>query len=400
MCTAPRPHARSAGLAVGVVTLLVVASACGSSNPSRPTEPCSYTLSASSQSFAVQGGAGSVAVSTGASCAWTVEGASGWVTLGSPASTTGPAVVSFSVTPNAEQAAREKVLTIAARGFTVRQDGAAPCAYTIDPDRRELGRNGGTATVAVSAGAGCAWTAASAVPWITISGARDGRGGGSVTYSVAENDATSTRTGTLTIAGRTHTVEQQGEASSAQCEYRVTPVAFEPCMPAGTLAAVITTGASCTWTATSDAGWLSVTSGRSGKGPGTIAIAYTSNYLAPRRGVVMVRWPTPSLGQNLHVEQAGCRYGVSRDTVDVPSAGGGISFDVLQESEPNTCGGPLQNACVWTARSDAAWVTVATSMPRIGDDRVSLTVAPNTGAARTAHVTVGDGTVTISQPAP
>jgi hypothetical protein len=171
-------------------------------------------------------------------------------------------------------------------------------------------------------------------------------------------------------------------------------------MSSHSLSAAITTGAGCTWTATSDANWLSVTWGQSGTGPGTITIRYADNYLAPRHGVVMVRWPTPSLGQNLHIYQAGCRYAASPDSVDVPSGGGIAGFDVFQESDPNTCGGPQQNACVWTARSDAAWVKVSTSMPRIGDDRVSLTVSPNTGTARTAHVTAGDRTVTVRQAAP
>ncbi len=100
----------------------------------------------------------------------------------------------------------------------------------------------------------------------------------------------------------------------------------------------------------------------------------------------MIRWPTPTAGQNLQVSQAGCHYGVSRDSLTFTAAGGTSTFDVVQQSEPYTCGGPLQNACVWTAVADSAWITVTGSMPRVGDDRVTVVVAPNsTGTAPYGH---------------
>jgi hypothetical protein len=383
-------------LAAGAVTLLVVASACGSSSPSAPTEPCSYTLSATHSTFTADAGRGTVGVATRQDCAWSVAGTGEWVGLLTPTSAfTGSGTADFSVTANTG-AAREKTLTVAGHAFSVRQDGAAACTYAIDPERGEFAASGGTGSVTVSTRDGCAWTAEPGAAWIAVDGERDRRGAGSVSYAVAENNATTPRTGTIAIAGRTHTVEQRSEASPL-CEYRVSPVQFDPCMPGGTGSAKVTAGDGCRWTATASASWLTISSGRSGTGSGTIAFAWTDNYLAPRAGIVMVRWPTASLGQNVHVDQAGCTYAVSRAAIDVPSAGGAVSVDVLQMAEPNTCGGPLQDRCVWRARSDVSWITVTTPMPRSGDNPVSLTVAPNTGAARIGHVTVADETVTITQ---
>jgi hypothetical protein len=123
-----------------------------------------------------------------------------------------------------------------------------------------------------------------------------------------------------------------------------------------------------------------------------------SNFDAARQANVEVRWPTPTTGQNVRVLQAGCLYGVSRDTMDVAAAGGDFFFDVVSQSTDTSCGGPLQNGCVWSAVSNASWVTVLSSMPRAGDDRVSFRVAANTtGAPRTATITVRDKTVTIRQ---
>lgn len=62
----------------------------------------------------------------------------------------------------------------------------------------------------MTAGAGCAWTAASNASFITVTGGASGSGNGTVSYSVAANTGTASRNGTLTIAGQTFTVTQAG----------------------------------------------------------------------------------------------------------------------------------------------------------------------------------------------
>jgi hypothetical protein len=80
------------------------------------------------------------------------------------------------------------------------------------------------------------------------------------------------------------------------------------------------------------------------------------------------------------------------------SAGGTGTFDVLQQSDPNTCGGATQDQCLWTAQSTASWITVTSSMPRKGDNPVTFVVARNdTASARTGSITVRDKVVTITQ---
>jgi len=85
-------------------------------------------------------------------------------------------------------------------------------------------------------------------------------------------------------------------------------------------------------------------------------------------------------------------------SIAVVAGGGAARFDVYQESDPNTCGGPLQNACVWTAQADVPWITVNTSMPQVGDNAVQLTIAGNTATApRSGTVRVRDQVVRITQ---
>jgi hypothetical protein len=89
-------------------------------------------------------------------------------------------------------------------------DCGGTCTYSISPASASQPAGGGTGSVSVTAGAGCAWTAASNAAFITITSGASGTGNGTVNYSVASNPNTTSRTGTLTIAGQTFTVTQAG----------------------------------------------------------------------------------------------------------------------------------------------------------------------------------------------
>src|SRR5206468_6283033 len=135
-----------------------------------------------------------------------------------------------------------------------------------------------------------------------------GSGTDTVSYNVARSMELADRSGTIAVADRRLTIRQSGDVGG--CQYSVAPVALSTCMPAGALASMIATQASCPWTATPNVEWLSVRSRTSGTGSATLSIDFTENYDAPREGIVMVRWPTPTAGQNIRVAQAGCRYAV------------------------------------------------------------------------------------------
>ena len=79
------------------------------------------------------------------------------------------------------------------------------CTFSISPTEEGIGEKGGAISVAVSTGAGCAWTAASNESWIVITAGATGIGPGSVSFDVAKGKK---RTGTLTIAGQGFTVHQ------------------------------------------------------------------------------------------------------------------------------------------------------------------------------------------------
>jgi Zn-dependent metalloprotease len=86
-------------------------------------------------------------------------------------------------------------------------DCGGTCSFSINPTSASHPAAGGTGSVTVTAGTGCAWTAVSNATFITVTSGNSGSGNGSVGYSVAANSGAS-RNGTMTIAGQTFTVTQ------------------------------------------------------------------------------------------------------------------------------------------------------------------------------------------------
>ena len=385
-----------------LVVLIAGFSACGENgSPTQPTPgSCSYSLSASSLSFGASGGAGSVTVTAAAQCTWTASSDRGWMTITSGASGTGDGVVSISLTPNTNTTERTGTLTIASQPVAVREDGQAPCTIDISPANASFGKDSATGTFAVSAGDQCQWSAVSTTAWIAVTSGSTSTGNGVVGYSIGTNTELTGRTGTITVGSRTFTITQAGDTPPTPvCEYSVTPVEFTPCMSVSyTMTATIATQPGCAWTAEPDATWITLAAGQSGSGPGVVSFRVSDNWDAPRQSIVKVRWPTVTAGQNIRVLQAGCLYAVSTAAISVAAAGGPGRFDVIQMSQPNTCGGPTQSACLWTAQSDVPWITITTSMPQAGDNPVSFSVAANaTTSARTGRITVRDKIVQITQ---
>jgi hypothetical protein len=359
---------------------------------------CTYVLAPPSRKLDAAGGTASFDVSVAAPCTWTVGSTAPWLTIAAGGSGSGNGTVTYLVASNPDTSSRTATLTLADIAHEVTQTGRAACTIGLSKDHDSFPVGGGTGTFDVVAAEGCGWTATSQVSWIRVPDPPDGPGTGSrtLTYVVDANAGPASRIGTITVADKSFTVEQAGTSS---CDFEVTPIDVRACMAEGFVRTVtVTTGSGCPWTASAGAAWLTFVSGSSGAGSGTINYTLGDNFDAARQGNIEVRWPTPTAGQNVRVAQAGCLYGVSRNSVDVPVGGGDFFFDVVSSSTDTSCGGPLQNGCQWSAVSSASWVTVLSVMPRWGDDRVSFRVATNgTGSPRSTTITVRDRAIVIRQ---
>jgi hypothetical protein len=359
---------------------------------------CAYGVTPPSRTIDAAGGTATFDVATAAGCSWTVTAGASWLTVVSGGSGSGGGTVTYRAAANPEAATRTAGLSVGGTTHVVMQAGATACTVDLSKPGDTFTARGGTGNFDVMAASTCAWAAVSDASWMRVVDPPGGLATGSrrLTYAVDANPNAGARAGTISAGGKTFTITQAGTTS---CEYSVSPVDFRECNRGGLERTVsVSTAAGCGWTATPAASWLTISSGQSGSGAGTVVFTFSDNYEAPRQGLIHVRWPTPTAGQNVRVYQEGCAYFTTTSSFDVPAAGGDFSVDVFASPTNPACGGPLQDVCVWNAVSSASWVTVTTSMPRFGDDRVFFRVAANgTGSARTTTITVRDRVVTIRQ---
>jgi hypothetical protein len=118
--------------------------------------------------------------------------------------------------------------------------------------------------IAVTAPAGCGWTATSGAGWITIASGASGTGNGTVRFTVAANTGPG-RTGALTIAGQTFAVTQ-----ASGCDATLDPTSRTFTRDPATSTIAVTIVAGCAWTATTSDDWITITAGASGTGNGTV----------------------------------------------------------------------------------------------------------------------------------
>jgi hypothetical protein len=134
----------------------------------------------------------------------------------------------------------------------------------------------------------------------------------------------------------------------------------------------------------SNAGWITVTSGSSGTGIGSVGLAVTANpSTSVRTGTLTIA------GQTVTVTQAGaaCTYTLSTIALSVASAAGAASVEVTAGS-----------GCAWHSVSSSGWITVISGSSGSSDGTVVLAVTANTSSvARTGTVAIAGRTVTVTQ---
>ena len=177
--------------------------------------------------------------------------------------------------------------------------GTGTCTYLISTQTQAFGASGGTGNVGVTASdSNCNWTATSNDSWITITSGNSGSGNGTVNYSVSENTGTTPRAGTMTIAGQTFTVSQAGGV----CSYSINPTSHSFAASGGTSSVNVMAGGGCSWTATSNDSWITITSGNSGSGSGTVNYSVSENTgSTPRAGTMTIAGQTFTVSQSASV---------------------------------------------------------------------------------------------------
>ncbi len=343
---------------------------------------CRYTVAPMATTVGASGGSMALQVQANAACGWTAASDASWIRIASGASGQGDGSVALAVDANSGPPRSARV-NVAGSIVTVEQSSDAPvppgCSYSIQPVGQTIAAAGGIGTIDVTANvATCAWTAAANAGWITITAGASGTGSGRVTFNVSTN-AGASRSGAISVAGQTFTLTQAG----ASCSYSISPSNTAMASAGGATSVGVTTGGSCAWTSAANDSWITVTSGGSGTGPGTVSLAVANNPGAARSGTATIAAQTFTVTQ----AAAPCTYALSPASIDIPAAGGDRTTNV-------TAGG----GCPWTAISnDPSWITITSGASGTGNGTVGWRADANGGPARSGTVTIGGQTLTVTQ---
>ena len=144
----------------------------------------------------------------------------------------------------------------------------------------------------------------------------------------------------------------------------------------------VSTAAGCTWSATSTVPWLTITSGASGNGNGSVVFNVAANTGLNRTGSLAIG------GQTFTVDQAGvCVYSINPSSRNFDEDGGTGSVAV---TAPVGCG--------WTATSRDGWVDITAGHSGTGNGTVTYSVRSYNGnGTRTGTMSIAGQTFTVTQ---
>lgn len=340
---------------------------------------CSFSVPAGAD-VAAAGTNGSFAVTGTPGCTWNASSEASWLKI-SAATGTGSGTLTYTVDPNPTATARGANIVIGAAKFGVYQFEG--CTYTLSTSAGSMAAAGGNgAFTLTTAGTGCTWNAASSATWLGVTPA-SGTGSATISYTVAANTATTTRSANLTVGGKTFMLTQSAATPPAPaCTFTVSPASVSVLAGAQSGTLNVTGAAGCVWNAKSDSSWITITAA-TGSGSGTLKYAIAANAGAARNGHLTINGVAVDVNQG-----SGCSFTLAATNVSFPSEGGSGSVKMT-----------VNNSCSWTSTSNAAWL-VANTSSGAGSATISYTAQANSGAARTAQLNIGGRVYTVSQAAP
>lgn len=252
---------------------------------------CTLTVTPVGQVFSEAGGSGNLMISSNGLCPWTALSNDSWITIPGGGSGNGTSFLTYSVAAFAG-GTRTGTMTVAGQMVTIVQ--TSDCGYAISPVSQNIAAFDSAGNVSVFTRPSCNWTATSNVPWLSVAAGASGTGNGTVSINTLSNPSPAPRTGTMTIAGQTFTVNQAGN-----CSFAVTAFSQTVGPEGGSGMASVSTLSTCPWTAQSNVAWITVTSGATSTGNGTVNFTVAPNQGVSRTGQLTIA------GQSFYVTQSG-----------------------------------------------------------------------------------------------
>ena len=247
---------------------------------------------------------------------------------------------------------------------------------TVTPEEASFEAAGGDGSAQVTVAGNTQWTAESGASWISVLGPMNHVGSATISYAVAANPATTERTGTLTLAGKTVAIEQEGLWSQLTYDGTV----FGETSGSGFISVQVEGDG--TWTASSDSSWLTLlNTGGHGSAEVMFVVDDFNTAVASRTAVVTIA------GKTVEITQRGYELSIDPAVGEVGSNAGAGEIGITA---------PID--AVWEAIVSADWITLVGGNMGVGSGTLRYTVADNTtGETRTGKIIISGQEYTVTQ---
>lgn len=291
-------------------------------------------------------------------------------------------------------------VTLAEDDLVITINNDPVCFIEVDPPSIVAENTGGEEILAVTADAGCAWTASTSTPWISFTTPVSNSGNGSVTFQVEP----------FTVPGQ---FEREGSVSitlaepaqsvvvrvlqDGDCDFTLGSASQAFAAAGGDAEFTVQpSDPRCAWEVLSPAPWITILQ-PSGPVSGNGLVRYRVDANAAQPDVVTAEREIRLLSEQFdhQVEQSGCDFPLSVDGVPlgndpIPVVATGDEALVLDVDAPF--------GCHWTAVSQASWILVHDGASGNGEGEVTLDVLPTPLVAdRGGSVRIGNTMAAVLQ---
>jgi len=263
---------------------------------------------------------------------------------------------------------------------------AAQCSYSVVPTTITVPPNGGAGAISVNTQAGCAWGFSADSLWISLSSstAVSGQvtGSGVLNYIAPASTLPNSQQGNIVITGPQ--IDIPVTQGATICSLTLQPAASTISAAGGANSFAVQTA--CTWSATSNAAWITVASGATGTGAGTVPYTVAANSCVNSQTGTITVTSQPAQLFTLTENGSPSNLTLSSTALSAPQAGASGRFNVITGT-----------GCSWTSFSDVSWLTITTPASGAGNGGIGYTAAANTGSSRAGNIHVGAQLFAVAQ---
>ncbi|HVM60044.1 MAG TPA: choice-of-anchor tandem repeat GloVer-containing protein [Verrucomicrobiae bacterium] len=180
-----------------------------------------------------------------------------------------------------------------------------------------------------------------------------------------------------------------GTGSGGNCSYSINPTnaAFGAAGGSDTVSVLASNG--CAWTATNNDSFITITSGSSGSGNGTVHYTVAANTSTNEQiGTMTIAGETFTVTEAGTTSGGECTFTLSPTSVTLTAKGGSKNVSVKVKDK----------TCAWTAVSNDPFITITSGSSGTGPGKVVFSVPGNTNTtALMGTMTIAGQTVTVNQ---